>query len=234
VQLFCQVIVPLLDSHGPRSHEVLFRMLDDQGVPRGPQDVVVTAEQYGLMDQIDRFIIKQTLRELGRRRETLLDGAGHWSINLSASSLRTATIFDFVHEQLAANGVPPGKICFEVTETSAVSNLAEARWLMQQLRSIGCRFSLDDFGSGMASYAYLRDLPVDFIKIDRGFVKDVDRSELSSAIVESIQHIAELIGAKTVAEGVETQAVASALHVIGVDYGQGWLFGRPGPIADLR
>ena len=234
VQLFCQVIVPLLDQSLASSHEVLFRMLDDQGVPRGPQDVVTTAEQYGLMDQIDRFIIKQTLRALGKRREVLLDTDGHWSINLSASSLRTETIFDFVHEQLAESGVPPSKICFEVTETAAVQNLAEARWMMQQLGSIGCQFSLDDFGSGMASYAYLRDLPVNFIKIDRSFVKEVDRSELSAAIVESIQHIAGLIGAKTVAEGVETQPIARALGLIGVDYGQGWLFGRPGPIADLR
>ncbi len=233
VQLYCQEIVPLFDKGAPRSYEILFRMLDADGVPRGPQDVVTTAEQYGLMDQIDRFIIKQTLRALGKHREALLEGVDHWSINLSASSLRTEAIFGYVHEQLAENGVPPSKICFEITETAAVQNLGEARWLMHELHSIGCRFSLDDFGSGMASYAYLRDLPVNYIKIDRSFVKEVDRSELCSAIVESIQHIAGLIGAKTVAEGVETQDIAEMLHVIGVDYGQGWLFGRPGPLADL-
>ncbi len=233
VQLYCQPIVPLFDKTAPRSFEVLFRMLDAEGVPRGPQDVVVTAEQYGLMDQIDRYVVKQTLRALGKHKTRLLDGTDHWSINLSAGSLRTEAIFGYVHEQLAENGVPPHKICFEITETAAVQNLAEARWLMHELSSIGCRFSLDDFGSGMASYAYLRDLPVNYIKVDRSFVKEVDRSELSSAIVESIQHIAGLIGAKTVAEGVETREVAEALHVIGVDYGQGWLFGRPGPIADV-
>ncbi|HVJ19215.1 MAG TPA: EAL domain-containing protein [Polyangiaceae bacterium] len=233
VQLYCQNIVPLYAKSAPTSYEVLFRMLDAEGVARGPQDVVTTAEQYGLMDQIDRFIIKQTMRTLGKHRDALLDSADHWSINLSASSLRTEAIFGYVHEQLAENGVPPSKICFEITETAAVQNLAEARWLMHELHSIGCRFSLDDFGSGMASYAYLRDLPVNYIKVDRSFVKDVDRSELCTAIVESIQHIAELIGAKTVAEGVETKEIAEALRVIGVDFGQGWLFGRPGPIAEL-
>jgi EAL domain-containing protein (putative c-di-GMP-specific phosphodiesterase class I) len=225
--------VPLYTKAAPSSYEVLFRMLDAEGIPRGPQDVVTTAEQYGLMDQIDRFIIKQTLRTLGKNGRALLDNVDHWSINLSASSLRTEAIFGYVHEQLGENKVPPGKICFEITETAAVQNLGEARWLMHELHSIGCRFSLDDFGSGMASYAYLRDLPVNYIKVDRSFVKEVDRSELCTAIVESIQHIAELIGAKTVAEGVETPAIAEALRVIGVDYGQGWLFGRPGPIANL-
>jgi EAL domain-containing protein (putative c-di-GMP-specific phosphodiesterase class I) len=190
---------------------------------------VRTAERYGLMDAVDQWVIRRTLRTLGSMRAEL-DAVDHYAINLSATSLRQETLLDLIHAELDQSGVPPTKICFEVTETAAVENLAEARWLMQELGSIGCGFSLDDFGTGMASYAYLRDLRVNYIKIDRSFVRDVDHSALSSAIVESIHQIGALIGARTVAEGVETRAVADKLTALGLDFAQGYLFGRPAPL----
>jgi diguanylate cyclase (GGDEF)-like protein len=231
VELFCQPIVPLGSTLRAPSREILFRMLDPEGIPRGPQDIVRTAERYGLMDAVDQWVIRRTLRALAEMREKI-DAMEHWSINLSATSLRQETLLGVIHQELEKNRVPPSKICFEVTETAAVENLAEARWLMQELGSIGCRFSLDDFGTGMASYAYLRDLSVQYIKIDRSFVRDVDVSALSSAIVESIHQISSLIGAHTVAEGVETQVIADKLTAIGVDYAQGYLFGRPEPLTE--
>ena len=230
VDLFCQPIVPLVNPAEHRqSREILFRMLDPEGVARGPQDIVRTAERYGLMDAVDQWVIRRTLRTLGSMRAEL-DAVDHYAINLSATSLRQETLLDLIHAELEQSGVPPTKICFEVTETAAVENLAEARWLMQELGSIGCSFSLDDFGTGMASYAYLRDLRVNYIKIDRSFVRDVDNSALSSAIVESIHQISALIGARTVAEGVETQAIADKLTALGLDFAQGYLFGRPAPL----
>ena len=225
-----QPIVPLVNpAENRQSREILFRMLDPEGVARGPQDIVRTAERYGLMDAVDQWVIRRTLRTLGSMRAEL-DAVDHYAINLSATSLRQETLLDLIHSELDQSGVPPTKICFEVTETAAVENLAEARWLMQELGSIGCSFSLDDFGTGMASYAYLRDLRVNYIKIDRSFVRDVDHSALSSAIVESIHQISALIGARTVAEGVETQAIADKLTVLGLDFAQGYLFGRPAPL----
>ncbi|MCB9606748.1 MAG: EAL domain-containing protein [Polyangiaceae bacterium] len=229
VELFCQPIVSLLQPDAARSMEVLFRMLDAEGKPRGPQDILLTAERYGLMDAVDKFVVKHTLRQL-QHEPRLLKGIDHWSINLSATSLKQETILDYIHDCFNQTQVPPSKICFEITETAAVENLAEVRWLMQELGSIGCRFSLDDFGSGMASYAYLRDLPVQYIKIDRSFVKDVVESELNSAIIESIHQIAALLGAHTIAEGVEDAESAAKLTALGLDYGQGYYFGRPGPI----
>ena len=230
VDLFCQPIVPLHDpARNRQSREILFRMLDPEGVARGPQDIVRTAERYGLMDAVDQWVIRRTLRTLGSMRAEL-DAVDHYAINLSATSLRQETLLDLIHSELEQSGVPPSKICFEVTETAAVENLAEARWLMQELGSIGCSFSLDDFGTGMASYAYLRDLRVNYIKIDRSFIRDVDHSALSSAIVESIHQIAALIGARTVAEGVETQPIADKLTALGLDFAQGYLFGRPAPL----
>ncbi len=230
VQLYCQPIVPLLGGgKEPQSFEILFRMLDADGVARGPQDIIRTAERYGLMDAIDKWVVKNTLKQLGQDRK-LLDSIDHCSINLSAMSLHKETILDLIRDQLQKNSVPADKICFEVTETAAVDNLDEARSLMREISELGCKFSLDDFGSGMASYAYLRELPVNFIKIDRSFVSDVDSSELNSAIIESIVHIASLLGARTVAEGVETPSIAGAVTALGIDYGQGWLYGRPRPL----
>ncbi|MEZ4230173.1 MAG: EAL domain-containing protein [Polyangiaceae bacterium] len=232
VELFCQPIVSLTEPDAPRSREVLFRMLDSEGKPRGPQDILLTAERYGLMDAVDKFVVKHTLRQL-QQEPRLLKDVDHWSINLSATSLKQETILDYIHECFSRTQVPPSKICFEITETAAVENLAEVRWLMQELGSIGCRFSLDDFGSGMASYAYLRDLPVNYIKIDRSFIKDVVQSELNSAIVESIHQISSLLGAHTIAEGVEDAESVAKLTALGLDYGQGYFFGRPGPMLDV-
>jgi EAL domain-containing protein (putative c-di-GMP-specific phosphodiesterase class I) len=208
-------------------------MLDAQGNAHSPQDVVRMAERYNLMDEVDEWVISRAFRSFAAARDKL-DAIDHYSINLSATSLRQDSLLEIILRELDQSGIPASKICFEITETAAVDNLAEARWLLQELGSLGCRFALDDFGSGMASYSYLRDLGVDYIKIDRSFIHNVDVSPLSAAIVESIHQIAILLGAKTVGEGVETEAVAERLRALGVDYAQGYLFGRPQPLDSSR
>ena len=157
----------------------------------------------------------------------------HCSINLSSASLKTETLLDFVYRQFDEFGVPPRKVCFEITETSAVQSVAQARWLMQELGTLGCRFALDDFGSGMASYSHLRDLPVHYVKIDRHFVRDISVSALDRAIVSSITQISHMLGIQTVAEGVETEASEAELKSLGVDFAQGYLYGRPQRLQDL-
>jgi EAL domain-containing protein (putative c-di-GMP-specific phosphodiesterase class I) len=129
--------------------------------------------------------------------------------------------------------VPPSKICFEVTETAALANLGEVLWLMQELGAMGCRFAIDDFGSGHASYGYIENLPVDYVKIDGVFVRDLPDNALHRAIVESVHRIACTLGIKTVAESVETQAIADVLLGMGVHYAQGWLYGKPRPLAEV-
>jgi diguanylate cyclase (GGDEF)-like protein len=231
VKLYAQPIVALdpMAPHAGKAFEVLFRMLDPDGNARGPQDVVRTAEHYGLMDAVDRWVIEHTLTHLAQN-PSLMEGLDHCSINLSATSLRKETLFDHVRRVVDTTAVSPSKICFEITETAAVENLAEVRSLIQELGALGFRFSLDDFGSGMASYAYLRDLPVNYIKIDKSFVKDVERSELDAAIIESIHQIGSLLGARTIAEGVESAGVAEKVASLGVDFAQGYWFAPPKPL----
>jgi EAL domain-containing protein (putative c-di-GMP-specific phosphodiesterase class I) len=145
--------------------------------------------------------------------------------------LRAPDLAEFVVRQL--DGAPFGasKLCFELTETAAVQNLEQARWLMDSLRSVGCRFALDDFGAGVASYRYLRELPVDFVKIDRSFISGLESSRLKTAIVASIQHVGRVLGVRLVAEGIESVVGLRALQGMGVEFGQGYLLGRPAPLA---
>jgi EAL domain-containing protein (putative c-di-GMP-specific phosphodiesterase class I) len=142
-------------------------------------------------------------------------------------------LLDLIVGELGTTKVPPRKICFEITETAALANLDEVLWLMQELKGMGCRFAIDDFGSGHASYAYVERLPVDHVKIDGAFVRDMLDNPVHRAIVESVQHIGRTLKIKTVAESVERQEVADALAAIGIDSGQGWLFDRATPLAEF-
>ncbi|HEU4855313.1 MAG TPA: EAL domain-containing protein, partial [Nitrosospira sp.] len=135
--------------------------------------------------------------------------------------------YEFVMAQFELFNVPPAEICFEITETSAIANLAQASILICKLKAIGCRFSLDDFGSGMSSFAYLKHLPVDYLKIDGGFVKDMVDDPIDCAMVEAINHIGHLMNIETIAEFVENDAILEALRRIGVDYAQGYGVEKP-------
>ena len=155
------------------------------------------------------------------------------AVNLSGVSLLREGLLDFIVKEMHKASVPPSKICFEVTETAALANLGEVRWVMQELGAMGCRFAIDDFGSGHASYGYIENLPVDYVKIDGMFVRDLCDNALHRAIVESVHRIGCTLGIKTVAEQVETAAIADLLRAIGVDYAQGWLYGKPQPMAEV-
>jgi EAL domain-containing protein (putative c-di-GMP-specific phosphodiesterase class I) len=232
-RLYAQEIVSLSPSMGPGTHfEILIRMLDEKGNLVFPGAFIPAAERYGLMQVVDRWVVTtafETYAQLasdnrGRSIETC-------SINLSGASIGDEGFLEFVQTQAAVAGVPYTAFCFEVTETVAVADVAKAADFIRRLRTLGCRFSLDDFGSGMSSFGYLKHLPVDYLKIDGGFVKDMLEDPIDRAMVEAINHIGHVMGKKTIAEFVENVQTLEALRAMGVDYGQGYGIARPIPFA---
>jgi EAL domain-containing protein (putative c-di-GMP-specific phosphodiesterase class I) len=161
-----------------------------------------------------------------------LDAAG-FSLNLSAQSLTDHSFVDYVTEQLETTGVHPGLITFEITETAAIANLSRAIEIIEKLKQLGCSFSLDDFGSGLSSFGYLSNLPVDYIKIDGHFVCDIARNPVSRSIVESIAHIGRVMGLKTIAEFVENDEILREAKECGIDFVQGFGIERPRPLQDV-
>ncbi|MCU0665037.1 MAG: EAL domain-containing protein [Myxococcota bacterium] len=231
--LWAQPIQALSPVHqGGLRFEVLLRCLDANDQPLSPVDVIRAAERYGGMLRLDRWVIKKTLETLASRPD-VLDKVELCSINLSGASLKNGSILEFVHDQFRFHGVPPSKICFELTETAAVENLCRALRVIDGLCALGCQFALDDFGSGLASYGYIKDLPISQIKIDGGFVRDMGKNTLNRAIVESINMIGHFLGIKTTAEAVGCRQVFEELQILGVDYAQGYWVGKPAPLADI-
>ena len=155
------------------------------------------------------------------------------TINLSAKSVGDTGLLDLVRQRLPEYGVPAERVCFEITETAAVSDIEGARTFIDGLRELGCRLALDDFGSGHASFLYLKALEVDYLKIDRGFVSDVLESDFDLAMVEAIHQIGSVLGIRVVAEGVESAEVLERLREVGLDYAQGYVHGRPEPLEEL-
>src|SRR6185436_13314667 len=172
--LFTQSIQPISERATRGVYfEVLLRLVEEDGRIHMPNDFLRAAERYGLMPSIDRWVVRECVRTLVVQPPPFLDLLSTCSINLSPVSLGDESFLDFLEEEIAASGVPPGKLCFEITETAAIENLPQSRKLLQRLSARGIRFALDDFGTGMASYSYLRDLPVHYLKIDARFIKDV-------------------------------------------------------------
>ncbi len=234
LRLFAQSINPLSSRAGKGAHfEVLVRRVDEQGRFQSPVGIIEAAEHSGNMDAIDRFVVRQALRMVGGLPQRAMRRLDTCAINLSGVSLLREGLLDFIVKEMHKSNVPPSKICFEVTETAALANLGEVLWLMQELGAMGCRFAIDDFGSGHASYGYIETLPVDYVKIDGMFVRDLTENALHRAIVESVHRIGCTLDIRTVAEAVETQAIADLLMGIGVDYAQGWLYGRPAPLTEV-
>ena len=182
---------------------------------------------------IDRWVIRHTLETLARRRHLPgLPPVHTCAINLSGTSLGDDGLLKLIRSALAESGVDPHMLCFEITETSAISHLPNAVRLMKELQQLGCRFALDDFGAGMSSFNYLKHLPVDYLKIDGSFVMDMLHDPGNRAMVEMIHHIGHVMGKQTIAEFVESQATVEALREIGVDYAQGYALARPVPLDD--
>jgi diguanylate cyclase (GGDEF)-like protein/PAS domain S-box-containing protein len=220
--LYSQKILKLADSTQDDAHyEMLLRMYDEDGALIPPMAFIPAAERYGLMSQLDRWVVTTAFAQYEQRHPPG-DPLGTCAINLSGSSVCDENFYEFVVEQFALYQVPPSGICFEITETAAIANLAQAAVLIHKLKALGCRFSLDDFGSGMSSFTYLKHLPVDYLKIDGGFVRDMAVDPIDQAMVEAINHIGHVMQIETIAEFVENDMVLTVLRKIGVDYAQGY------------
>ena len=212
--------------------EVLVRMRDNEGNTILPGAFLPAAERYNLITALDRWVVEETLQYMGRHSD-LLDGLEFCTINLSGSSIGDEEFLTFVVDQLARTRIPEGKLCFEITETAAVANLSQAIDFISILKKYGCRFALDDFGSGMSSFTYLKNLPVDFLKIDGNFVRDMARDPIDRAMVAAIHQVGNVMGIRTVAEFVENEEILVALREIGVDYAQGFGVSRPQRLDDI-
>ena len=229
-QLYWQRIRPTFDrNRGTLFYEVLLRLRDDDGV-HSPAEFMSAAERFGLMPGIDRWVVSHTLEILKHQSEEFLSRLDCCSINLSGDSLGDGKLLEFIEQELDRTGFPAHKICFEITETAAVKNLDHAVRMINRLSARDCRWALDDFGSGMSSFRYLRELPVHFIKIDGSIIRELDRGRLSRAMVQSIHQIGHVMNVETIAESVNSEAVLRELREIGVDYVQGFGIERPRPI----
>ena len=224
--LFEQPVVAIKDADKANNHcEVLLRMKDEGNDKIGPDAFIPAAERYNLMPAVDRWVISQVFKLLGHTSGASTDKVV--AINLSGTSLADEGLLQFVLNEADTLQVDLTQVCFEVTETAAISNLSKATQFINGLRSKGCRFSLDDFGSGLSSFAYLKNLPVDYIKIDGSFVVDMLDDPIDKVMVEAIVEVGHVMGVQVIAEWVENEATLSLLKELGVDYAQGYHLGRP-------
>ena len=230
-RIYYQEIRPLNQDELCHHFEILLRLEDENGDLIGPGAFIPPAERYNLMPAIDRWVIENTFKLLSRHMVGGKPANYLAAINLSGQSLADAELVDFIENKLQKYHVEPESICFEITETSAIGNLELAIGLVSRLRSMGCSLSLDDFGTGLSSFSYLKQLPVDYLKIDGSFVRQILEDRISHAMVSSINQIGHIMGLRTIAEFVENKAIMEQLKLIGVDYVQGYAFGAPGPLA---
>jgi diguanylate cyclase (GGDEF)-like protein/PAS domain S-box-containing protein len=233
--LFAQEIRALNTDEPRFSHiELLLRLRDEDGKLIQPGSFMPAAERYGLMPLIDRWVIRNAFALIASRLSASEPARlSSCAINLSGATFGDNDFVDYVRRQFEIHQVPPGMICFEITETSAITNLPSAKQFIQALKRLGCRFSLDDFGTGMSSFSYLKHLPVDIIKIDGSFVTGMLNSKIDRAMIEMIVHLAKVMGKSTVAEFVESNEILEALREIGVDYAQGYAIGKPSPFESV-
>ncbi len=231
--LFHQVIQTLDKKSNAGKHiEILLRMKDENGDWTSPGFFLPAAERYGIASKVDRWVLKSTFAWFAENKTTLNE-LGMCSINLSGLSFCDESFVNFVAQQIKKYALPAEKFCFEITETSAIHNLQEASDFIARIKQIGCSFALDDFGSGMSSYAYLKNLPVDYLKIDGMFVRAILDDKIDHAMVKSINDIGHVFGLKTIAEYVETPEIMEELGRIGVDFAQGYAIHIPSHISEL-
>ena len=186
-----------------------------------PDNFLPSAERYGLMPQIDRWVFDEVVRILESEASLRI------FMNLSARSLNDEPLLQHIEERLRISSIEPGRLSFEITETAAVADLASARNWIRRLKDLGCLIALDDFGAGFSSFGYLQALAVDYIKIDRTFVHDLDTNATNRALVQAVNTVARTLGKEVIAEGVECEAHADALRAIGIEHGQGFHWGIP-------
>jgi diguanylate cyclase (GGDEF)-like protein/PAS domain S-box-containing protein len=232
-RLYYQEVHPLAGLAGGARLELLLRLVDEDDRIVPPGAFIPAAERYGLMPAIDRWVLETALANLDRLHP---EGRGlrMVAINLSGGTIEDASFVEHILELIARHGVDPRRLCFEITETLAVRNLAQVSRFMGKLRKAGCRIALDDFGVGMSSFGYLKNLPVDMIKIDGSFVQDLTSDPMSHAIVRAVTDIGHQRGMQVVAEWVDSEAIIQALAALGVDHAQGYALHRPEPAMMYR
>ena len=223
--LYAQPIVPIVPCDAPVHYEVLLRMLNEQGEVVPPLHFIPVAERFQFMCDIDRWVVREALRALACDL-----GDWHCSINLSGQSLTTAGFLEEVLDLIGESGVARQRLCFEITETAAISNYSDALVFIKALKEEGCAFSLDDFGSGLSSFGYLKNLPVDYLKIDGMFVKDMESDPVSAEMVRCMAELGRVVGFRTIAEFVENDNILHMLREARVDFAQGYGVGKPRPL----
>ena len=232
-RLFFQPIAKLARAAGEKNTihgEVLIRMLDDNNKIVGPGSFIPAAERYQVMPSIDRWVVSNTFNMLMLNDARANGRISSCCINLSGQSLSDKRFMDFLVAEIKSSGVPPEILVFEITETAVIANLCNASKLISTLREMGCRFALDDFGVGLSSFGYLKNLAVDYLKLDGCFVKNMVRDNIDHAMVKAINQIGHTMDIKTIAEFVEDEKTLDAVRKVGVDYAQGYFIAKPAPI----
>jgi len=227
--LYHQPIVSLADEDDSGTRcEFLLRMLSSDGTLVPPGAFIPAAERYNLIAEIDRWVVRNVCACLSRS-----DGPAQLCfVNLSGQTVGDKDFMSFIHEQFHRYDIDPSRICFELTETAAITNLKNAVRFVRDIKAEGCSFALDDFGAGLSSFAYLKAIPADYLKIDGGFVRSMLEDPMDNAIVHAIHQIGKVAGMRTIAEFVEDDAVRSRLRTVGIDFGQGFAIAPPRPIAE--
>ena len=216
-----------LSLHQMDSHkEILIRMKDVDGTLIPPFSFIPAAERYNIMPSIDKWVIENSFKYLAANE----DRSERISINLSGNTLSDETLLTHIREKIELYQIEPQRVCFEITETNAITHMSHAINLMRELRETGCKFSLDDFGSGLSSFAYLKNMPIDYLKIDGAFIKDIVDDPIDLAMVSAINQIGHIMGIQTIAEFVENDEILNVLKVINVDYVQGYGIEKPVPL----
>ena len=228
--LYCQRIQPL---QGEETHyELLVRMLDESGAIVPPAQFIPTAERYSLMPEVDRWVLSAALQQLDTWTAWTFDEPISWGINLSGQSLNDTGFLQYLADHVQQSSMPEKSIYFEITETAAVQNFHVVERVMRAIQAAGCRFALDDFGSGLSSFAYLQRLPVDYLKIDGALVRNMHSNPVDQAMVAAVAEVGKVMGLKTIAEFVEDQATLQLLQTMGVDYAQGYVVMKPAPLEE--
>ena len=232
-RLDAQPILPLRGNYGRPRFELLIRMLGERGEIIPPGKFLSAAERYQLMPTIDRWVVRRACELLGEHGRAVGEEFGRFAVNLSGQSLQDEAFLGFVLDQIRLNALPPRVLCFELTETATIGNLVKAQTFMRTLQDLGCQFALDDFGTGVSSLAYLKDLSVNYLKIDGSFVRDAQANSRSESMIKAIAQLAKVMCMETIAEYVETDSLRIRMTDLGVDYGQGFAMGKAQPLEEL-
>jgi len=231
-ELCAQPIVSLSGRSSNPRFEILLRMADSEGNSVSTEALFSAAERYHMMPQIDRWVVSKSIAALVENKDSIVDAGAIFSINLSGQSLGDDDIFGFIEEELQHGGLSPSALCFEITESAAVSNLTKAQSVIDRLKGHGCTIALDDFGAGLSSFAYLKNFNVDTLKIDGSFIRDISENRISESMVAAITQVAEVMELQTVAEYVESDMTRQLITKLGVDFAQGHLVGKPVPLSE--